>query len=47
MIYENEKLIRNEKYEFEEKGDDLLSIRIEENVDWMIREMKIKEGCFE
>ncbi|ENR26108.1 hypothetical protein P035_00169 [Brucella suis 06-988-1656] len=46
MLYDNAQFIRHANYAFAETGDDLFRIRIEETVDWLIREMQLPDGCF-
>ena len=46
MLYDNAQLIRHANYAFTETGNDLFRKRIEETIDWLIREMHLPDGSF-
>jgi hypothetical protein len=46
MLYDNAQLIRSLVWAHGETGDDLFRIRIEETVDWLVREMLLPGGGF-
>ncbi|URQ74871.1 MAG: thioredoxin domain-containing protein [Candidatus Ochrobactrum gambitense] len=46
MLYDNAQLIRHASYAFAETKDDLFRIRIEETIDWLVREMRLPDGSF-
>ncbi|TMV05313.1 thioredoxin domain-containing protein [Brucella haematophila] len=46
MLYDNAQLIRHANYAFAETKDDLFRIRIEETIDWLVREMRLPDGSF-
>lgn len=46
MLYDNAQMIRHANWAYAETRDDLFRIRIEEAVDWLIREMCLPDGSF-
>ncbi|KAB2750156.1 thioredoxin domain-containing protein [Brucella anthropi] len=46
MLYDNAQFIRHANYAFAETGNDLFRLRIEETIDWLIREMRLPDGSF-
>ncbi len=46
MLYDNAQFIRHANYAFAETGNELFRIRIEETVDWLVREMQLPDGSF-
>jgi uncharacterized protein YyaL (SSP411 family) len=46
MLYDNAQLIRQCNWAFAQSGNELFCIRIEETVDWLLREMRVKGGAF-
>lgn len=46
MLYDNAELIRFCTWAFSASGNDLFRIRIEETVDWLLREMRVDGGAF-
>ncbi|WP_202353642.1 thioredoxin domain-containing protein [Mesorhizobium sp. 113-1-2] len=46
MLYDNAELIRFCNWAFAASGNDLFRIRIEETVDWLLREMRVDGGAF-
>lgn len=46
MLYDNAQLIRHANYAYAQTRDELFRIRIEETVDWLIREMRLFDGSF-
>jgi uncharacterized protein len=46
MLYDNAQLIRLANWAFAETGDQLFSIRIEETIAWLLREMLVDRGGF-
>lgn len=46
MLYDNAQFIRHATYAYSETQDDLFRIRIEETVNWLIREMRLPDGSF-
>ncbi|MDT6939702.1 thioredoxin domain-containing protein [Brucella pseudogrignonensis] len=46
MLYDNAQLIRHATYAYAETQDELFRIRIEETVNWLIREMRLPDGSF-
>lgn len=46
MLYDNAQLIRHVNYAYAETGNELFRIRIEETIDWLLREMRLKDGTF-
>lgn len=46
MLYDNAQLIRLACYAYGETNDQLFRMRIEETVDWMLREMRVEGGAF-
>ncbi|TIL30399.1 thioredoxin domain-containing protein [Mesorhizobium sp.] len=46
MLYDNAQLIRLCNWAFAATGNELFRIRIEETIDWLLREMRINGGAF-
>lgn len=46
MLYDNAQVIRHATYAYAETKDELFRIRIEEIVDWLVREMRLPDGSF-
>jgi len=46
MLYDNAQVIRHATYAYAETRDELFRIRIEEIIDWLIREMRLPDGSF-
>lgn len=46
MLYDNAELIRFCNWAFAASGNDLFRVRIEETVDWLLREMRVAGGAF-
>lgn len=46
MLYDNAQFIRHATYAFAETGNELFRLRIEETIDWLIREMRLSDGSF-
>ena len=46
MLYDNAQLIRHASYAYAETKNDLFRIRIEETIDWLVREMRLPDGSF-
>ncbi len=46
MLYDNAQLIRHANYAYAETGNELFRIRIEETIDWLLREMRLDDGTF-
>lgn len=46
MLYDNAQAIRHATYAYEETQDDLFRIRIEEIIEWLVREMRLPDGSF-
>ncbi len=46
MLYDNAQLIRHANYAYAETKDDLFRNRIEETIDWLVREMRLPDGSF-
>ncbi|WP_421915428.1 thioredoxin domain-containing protein [Mesorhizobium sp.] len=46
MLYDNAQLIRLCNWAYAETGNDLFRIRIEETIDWLLREMRVEGGAF-
>ncbi|MCA0034934.1 thioredoxin domain-containing protein [Mesorhizobium sp. B263B2A] len=46
MLYDNAELIRFCNWAFAASGNDLFRIRIEDTVDWLLREMRVDGGAF-
>ena len=46
MLYDNAQLIRHANYAYAETQDDLFRHRIEETIEWLIREMRLADGSF-
>lgn len=46
MLYDNAQLIRHANYAYAETTDDLFRNRIEETIDWLVREMRLPDGSF-
>ena len=46
MLYDNAELIRFCNWAYAESGNDLFRVRIEEIVDWLLREMRVDGGAF-
>ncbi|UDL87408.1 thioredoxin domain-containing protein [Mesorhizobium sp. PAMC28654] len=45
MLYDNAQLIRLCNWAYAETGNDLFRIRIEETIDWLLREMSVEGGA--
>ena len=46
MLYDNAQVIRHATYAYAETQDDLFRIRIEEIIEWLVREMRLPNGGF-
>lgn len=46
MLYDNAQAIRHATYAYAETQDDLFRIRIEEIIEWLVREMRLPDGSF-
>ncbi|TJV03341.1 MAG: thioredoxin domain-containing protein [Mesorhizobium sp.] len=46
MLYDNAELIRFCNWAFAASGNDLFRLRIEDTVDWLLREMRVDGGAF-
>ncbi|MFD1200177.1 thioredoxin domain-containing protein [Brucella gallinifaecis] len=46
MLYDNAQLIRHATYAYAQTQDELFRIRIEETINWLIREMQLPDGSF-
>ncbi|TPN41958.1 MULTISPECIES: thioredoxin domain-containing protein [unclassified Mesorhizobium] len=46
MLYDNAELIRFCNWAFAASGNDLFRVRIEDTVDWLLREMRVDGGAF-
>ena len=46
MLYDNAQLIRHATYAYAETKDELFRIRIEEIIEWLVREMRLPDGSF-
>ncbi|MER8466962.1 thioredoxin domain-containing protein [Mesorhizobium sp. M1396] len=46
MLYDNAQLIRFCNWAYAASGNELFRLRIEETVDWLLREMRVKGGAF-
>ncbi|MBC2883950.1 thioredoxin domain-containing protein [Ochrobactrum sp. CM-21-5] len=46
MLYDNAQLIRHANYAYTQTQDELFRIRIEETIDWLVREMRLPDGSF-
>lgn len=46
MLYDNAQLIRLCNWAYAQTGNELFRIRIEETVDWLLREMRVEGGAF-
>ncbi len=46
MLYDNAQLIRHASWAFAETGEALFRIRIEETINWLVREMRLPDGSF-
>ncbi|ASV86024.1 thioredoxin-like family protein [Ochrobactrum quorumnocens] len=46
MLYDNAQVIRHATYAYAETKDELFRVRIEEIVNWLIREMRLPDGSF-
>lgn len=46
MLYDNAQLIRLANWAYAETGNDLFRLRIEETIDWLLREMQVAGGAF-
>ncbi|TCQ81763.1 hypothetical protein EDF68_101142 [Ochrobactrum sp. BH3] len=46
MLYDNAQVIRHATYAYAETQDDLFRIRIEEIIEWLVREMRLPNGSF-
>ncbi|CDX37311.1 conserved hypothetical protein [Mesorhizobium plurifarium] len=46
MLYDNAQLIRLCNWAYAATGNDLFRVRIEETVDWLLREMRVEGGAF-
>ncbi len=46
MLYDNAQAIRHATYAYAETQDDLFRIRIEEIIEWLVREMRLPNGGF-
>ncbi|AEV34814.1 protein of unknown function DUF255 [Pseudovibrio sp. FO-BEG1] len=46
MLYDNAQFIEHLSWAYQETGDELFHIRIQETVDWLERDMKLPEGGF-
>lgn len=46
MLYDNAQFIRHATYAFAETGSDLFRLRIEEAIDWLVREMRLSDCSF-
>ncbi|CAN7221786.1 thioredoxin domain-containing protein [Mesorhizobium sp. LjNodule214] len=46
MLYDNAQLIRLCNWAYAATGNDLFRIRIEDTVDWLLREMRVEGGAF-
>ena len=46
MLYDNAFLIRHANWAFAETGEALFRLRIEQTIDWMLREMRLSDGSF-
>lgn len=46
MLYDNAQLLRFCNWAYAETGNRLFRVRIEETVDWMLRELRVEDGAF-
>src|SRR5690606_22520598 len=46
MLYDNAQLVRLASWVFAATGDDLLRMRIEETIGWLLRDMRVEGGAF-
>lgn len=46
MLYDNAHLIRLCNWAYAASGNDLFRVRIEETIDWLLREMRVDDGAF-
>ncbi|MEP9374557.1 thioredoxin domain-containing protein [Mesorhizobium sp. KR1-2] len=46
MLYDNAQLLRQANWVFAATGNELFRIRIEETIDWLLREMRVEGGGF-
>ena len=46
MLYDNAQLIRQANWSYSATGNELFRIRIEDSVDWLLREMQLRDGTF-
>ena len=46
MLYDNAQLIRMANWAYGETGDRLFQVRIEDTIDWLMREMRLPSGAF-
>ncbi|PWK63414.1 thioredoxin domain-containing protein [Aminobacter sp. AP02] len=46
MLYDNAQLIRQANWAFAATGNQLFRMRIEDSIDWLLREMRLPDGTF-